>query len=362
MDARQFRDLVAGQTRGFGPSALRTLLGMAEIPYCSVVSLRNVLYDRGILKEHRIPLPVISVGNPTLGGTGKSPLVAWIAQYFQNRGLRPGLISRGYGRPAPEANGSSETDGQNRRVNDEFLELAFRLPDVPHIQNPDRVAAAQEFLRRADVDLLILDDAMQHRRIARDLDIALLDATEPFGYEHVFPRGMLREPLRSLRRADFILLSRADTVSEEKRKEIRDRVHSIAPDVPWGEMAHVPESLVSSERTRRNLSEIAGKKAVAFCGIGNPDAFRGTLNSCGVDVVELISFPDHHRYTAEDLERIENAALRHHVELILCTMKDLVKIPETRRKNGIPIFAVTIGIRFMENEPEFAGRLSAFCP
>ena len=191
-----FRDLVSGRKRGVGASLLRAALGAAEIPYAWAMRRRNRRYDARRAAVHRVDATVISVGNLTLGGVGKTPMVLWLAQWLSARSIPLAIVSRGYG-----ARGGA---------NDEARELAQRLPGVPHLQNPDRIAAAEEAIRRHSVRAILLDDAFQHRRIARDLDIVLLDAFEPFGFGHVFPRGTLREPLEGLRRADIVALSRAD--------------------------------------------------------------------------------------------------------------------------------------------------------
>lgn len=347
MNGELFREWVGGRRHDLPAALFRLITGILEFPYYAVTSLRNGCYDTGLLKSYRAPIPIVSVGNLTLGGTGKSPLVAWLARFFLDRGIRPGLISRGFGRI-------------DQGGNDEFLELAFRLPSVPHLQNPDRVAATKEFLRLRNseaVDLLILDDALQHRRMARDLDIVLLDATEPFGFEHVFPRGTLRESIRGLRRAGVVLLSRADLISPEEREAIKNRVLDIAPDVVWGEIEHVPEKMISLSGVESDVTELSGKNVFAFCGIGNPAAFRNTLNRCGAEVVELAAFPDHHHYTVEELDRLIESAASSGVDRILCTMKDLVKIDQTRFAET-SLTALAIQIRFLSGEDAFRTRLA----
>ncbi|MDR1964005.1 MAG: tetraacyldisaccharide 4'-kinase [Planctomycetaceae bacterium] len=341
IEAKTFHEWV--QRRGLGAATVRGFLNLLEFPYFSAMVLRNFLYDSGVFPTHRLAIPIVSVGNLTLGGTGKSPMVAWLGRFFLDHGLQPGIISRGYGQ---SANG----------VNDEFLELAFRLPSVPHRLNRNRIAAASDFLNSKNADILILDDAFQHRRIARDFDLVLLDASEPFGHEHIFPRGTLRESTTGLRRADAVFLSRADLADETQRRRIRDRVLAIAPNILWGEIVHEPQSLLSIAKSETPLSEIHGKRILAFCGIGNPNAFRQTLESCGVCVVELVPFPDHHRFKPEDLDRLEKIACQKKVDSILCTMKDLVKI-EHLTPIAIPIQAVLIKIRFLTGEETFQKHL-----
>src|SRR3954463_11628125 len=229
----QFRDIVSGRHRGVAPTLTRGLLRAAEVPYTLAVDRRNRRYDRGHCQVHRVDVPVISVGNLTLGGTGKTPMVKWLAHKLQATGARVALVSRGYG-------------ATNGKQNDEALELAESLPGVPHIQNRDRVAAVNDAIREHNPQVIVLDDGFQPRRLARALDIVLLDALEPFGFDHVFPRGTLREPLAGLARANIVCLSRADAVSVDTREIIRRRVAEIAPAAIWCELAHVATRLVNA--------------------------------------------------------------------------------------------------------------------
>ena len=333
----QFYDLVSDQKTGVMPSMLRCGLRLLEVPYCATVSVRNFLYDHRALPIHRFSQPIISVGNLTLGGTGKSPMVAWLCQFFLERNLRPGLISRGYGKSSSEGN-------------DEFMEMSHRFPNIPHVQHRNRAEAIQKLLQTEQVDLIILDDAFQHRQVTRNIDLVLLDATAPFGFSHVFPRGTLREPLAGLQRADIALLTRSDLCNEEERQKIRQQVLSINPNVIWGETIHVPTSLISLESFHAEpIESIRGQSALAFCGIGNPAAFRKTLEQCGVRVEKLLPFPDHYGYTVNDADELVRIAQELGTDLILCTMKDLVKLnrPEFA---GLPLRAVSIEIQFTFGE------------
>ena len=225
--ASEFRDIVSGRRQGFGAALWRAGLGLAETPYSLGVRWRNHRYDVGKAGVVRVEVPVISVGNLTLGGTGKTPMVEWLARWFRSHDVRVAIVSRGYG---------AVDGGQN----DEARELEEKLPDVPHLQDPNRAAAARVAIDELATQLIVLDDGFQHRRLGRDLDIVLIDAVEPFGYDRVFPRGMLREPLSGLRRADVIGLTRADVVNETRRREIRTRVQAIQPQATWVELAHQP--------------------------------------------------------------------------------------------------------------------------
>ena len=183
-----FREIVSGRRQGLTASLARAALGALEVPYTTAVRLRNRHYDRSPSAVQRVPVPVVSIGNLTLGGTGKTPTVEWLARWFADRQVRVGLASRGYG-SKPGA------------PNDEALELAQKLPGVPHVLDRDRVRGAQQLIDQFGCELIILDDGFQHRRLGRDLDIVLIDALEPVGFGHVFPRGTLREPLEGWSRA-----------------------------------------------------------------------------------------------------------------------------------------------------------------
>ena len=334
-----FCELVSGRRRGAGAAALRGVLRAAEVPYTAAVGWRNHRYDQGHATVHRARVPVISVGNLTLGGTGKTPMVKWITQRLQTRSLRVAIVSRGYG-----ANGNLH--------NDEALELRHSLAEVPHVQNPDRVAAAEKAIEQFGSQIVVLDDGFQHRRLARDLDIVLLDAFEPFGYEHVFPRGMLREPLAGLQRADVICLSRSDAISADQREAIRKRVGEIAPHATWCECTHAACGLIDTDGRSHGLSELTGRHVAAFCGIGNPAGFRHTLDRSGCQIAAWREFADHHAYNLHDVAELNHLAASCNADLIVCTHKDLVKLPQPSI-DGCPMLAVTIEMRFVTGQELF---------
>ena len=338
-----FRDILSGSRRGLVAPCARLMLAALEPVYGWAVRRKNRQFDSGHAVAVRVDAPVISVGNLTVGGTGKTPLVYSLAAWLREQGKQVTLISRGYGsRGGP---------------NDEALELADRLPDVPHLQNADRVAAARQAIEQNPGQVLLLDDGFQHRRIARDLDIVLLDALEPFGYGHLLPRGLLREPVEGLKRADVIGLSRADAVNPVRRDEIRRQVARLAPDALWIELAHQPRGLVSSSGSRMDLSEIRGRQVAAFCGIGNPVGFRHTLSQCGASVAAMRELPDHCSYDAPVMRELEAWLSRASgVTAVLCTRKDLVKIPRETLA-GAPLLAVDVELEITRGREEFEERL-----
>jgi tetraacyldisaccharide 4'-kinase len=338
LSGSDFRDLVSGRRRGPAAGLLRGLLGLAELPYSWEVRRRNRAFDVGRRAAERVAVPVVSVGNLTLGGTGKTPLVVWVAEWLVARGVRVVLVSRGY----------KSTPGQ---LNDEGRELQQKLPDVPHLQNPDRVAAARQAVRELGAEAILLDDGFQHRRLARDLDIVLIDAVEPFGFDHVFPRGTLREPIDGLRRAHIAVLTRADMVEPDERLRIRSAVEEIAPSIVWASCCHAPQSLVGASGNTEPTSSLAGRRVAAFCGIGNPAGFRHTLDRCGCSIAGWREFPDHHHYAAADIEQLDQWAKATDCEMVLCTHKDLVKIAADTL-GGKPLWAVFVGMQFLEGQRE----------
>ena len=340
-----FRDVISGRRGGWSAALLRGGLRLAEVPYTWAVEYRNRRYDRGRSPIVRVPVPVISVGNITAGGTGKTPLVAWLADSLQARGLKVVLISRGY-------------KAQAQRPNDEALELQQRLPDVPHLQDPDRVAAARAAVEVLGCDVVVLDDAFQHRRIYRDLDIVLIDALEPFGYRHVLPRGLLREPLARLARADVIGLSRADAVSAAERAALREEISKLAPRAAWMELAHRPDTLVDAAGATQSVAHLAGRCVVAFCGIGNPDAFRCSLEGLGYRIAAFHRFPDHHVFTRQDIAALEQSLARQPaLRAVVCTCKDLVKLDITQI-GSLPLWALAISIDVTAGLPALEAELN----
>jgi tetraacyldisaccharide 4'-kinase len=316
----------------------RAGLRVLEWPYTAAVNWRNARYDSGRAEIERIEVPVVSVGNLTLGGTGKTPAIAWLATWFTSHGVRIGLVSRGYG-------------AKPGQLNDEALELARQLPDVAHVLDPDRVRGSRQIVRAHGCQMLLLDDAFQHRRIARDLDLVLVDALEPYGFGHVFPRGTLREPLSGWRRADVVMLTRSELAGEAERATIRERVRQYAPTAVWVEVTYAPVCLESANGERLGLDSLRGQRIAAFCGIGNPLGFRRALEGCGFEVAAIREFPDHFPYSGADVEALSRWSDGLDVAAVLCTGKDLVKIT-TRWPGRAPLWAVSSRLQITHGQVE----------
>ncbi len=325
---RQYLALVRGETRGVWPWLQRSGLRLASVPYGAAVRLRNLAFDRGWARTHRAAVPVVSVGNLTVGGTGKTPCVEYVARFYRERAVRVGILSRGYGSDAGP--------------NDEALVLEENLPDVPHLQGADRVELARTAVEELESELLVLDDGFQHRRLARDLDLVLIDATAPWGFGHLLPRGLLREPIGALKRAGAILLTRCDQVGPAERDDLRRTIQRIAPQIPLIETTHRPVALANDDNCELALAAVPSSPVAAFCGLGNPDAFRRTLTDLGATVSAFRTYPDHHAYTRADVEELHQwARSLPRGCLIVTTQKDLVKL-HVSALGDCPLWALRI--------------------
>ena len=325
--APRYLALVRGEARGPWPALQRLALRAAAVPYGLAVRLRNALYTAGWLRRERVAVPVLSVGNLTAGGTGKTPCVEFVARFYRQHELRVAILSRGYG----------SSGGRN----DEALVLEENLPDVPHLQGADRVGLAKIAIEELDSEVLLLDDGFQHRRLARDLDIVLVDATDPWGHGYLLPRGLLREPPAALRRAGVVVLTRCDQAAPADLEALRRQVSRLAPGVPLAESVHQPMELVNEE-ARAALEVLRAHPVAGFCGVGNPEAFRRTLADLGADVRAWRTYPDHHAYSRADVEELRAWARQQPADaLLLTTQKDLVKL-RLDQLAGRPLWALRV--------------------
>lgn len=313
---------------------VRWTLGCLTPFYRIAVWFRNRQFDTGSRPIESVDVPVISIGNLTTGGTGKTPLVVWVCQLLRRHDVRVAIVSRGYG--------AEQQDGKIS-LNDEALELEHRLPDVPHLQDSDRVKIARIAIEELEPESIVLDDGFQHRRLRRDLDIVLIDATNPFGYGRLLPRGLLREPIGALRRCDAIVVTRCELVDEAQLDQIVSRIERAAADRPVALAKTVIKGLIQHSGSAPELETASTKKWLAFSAIGNPAAFEASLSSNGFQVCNSIRFRDHHTFDRADLASIAAAARACGADSLICTHKDLVKIA-TNRIEGLPVFALQIGV------------------
>lgn len=300
---------------------------LLSLPYGAAVRTRNRLFDLGALRQENVGCPVVSVGNLTVGGTGKTPMTILVAGMLRDRGMRPAVLSRGYGgRSAADvlvvSDGRQTLAGPDE-AGDEPVLIARRLPGVPVLAGAKRTVTGRYARENFGADVLVLDDGFQHRWIRRDLDIVLLDSREPLGNGFLLPRGPLREPLESLERAGVVAFTRSE---ENTEPEDDGRIAGLLRGRPVVRTRVKPAALIGPEGTGTSLSSLAGKRVFAFAGIAQPDSFRLSIESLGGSVAGFIAFPDHHRYNAKDLHRIGQEFAETGAEVLLTTEKDGVKL------------------------------------
>jgi len=317
---------------------LKTVLFLLCIPfsfiYFFIVSMRNVFYRLGIFKKYKINAKVISVGNITWGGTGKTPVVAFIADIVSRKNRRPAILIRGYG-------------------NDESELLPKLTSKVPVLVGKDRVKTGIEAIENHLSDTLILDDGFQYRRLARDLDIVCLDATEPFGNGWMIPAGSLREGPGSLKRANVFLITKSDLVSDKNKLErLEKKLKTINPRALIAKAIHRPlyfYRLIDEEKV--NIGELQNKELVLVSAIGSPECFEKTILRLGLKINKHFVFRDHHLYSKNDVSQIEDYCKKNQLDTVVITEKDAVKL------KGQKYLALKVRLEIIENEDGFHNRL-----
>lgn len=326
-----WREVVSGESRAWWAGPARAGLAALSAPYAAGISGYRALFDLGLIRPAKLPCAVISVGNITVGGTGKTTTVRWLVRRLQEWGRRPAILSRGYraGEGGAKTTVVAGPEGLRQDVKaggDEPVVLARSLPGVPVIIGRKRVASGRLACEEFHPDVLVLDDAFQYWRLQKDLEILLVDATNPFGYGSVFPRGMLREPLRGVRRAHAAILTHAAWASEGKRAAVRKALQARMPGGVLAEARHVPVRLRDfATAAEEPLEALRDGGWLAVSGLGRPDAFRHTLAEVGASHVAGAPFPDHHAYTASDLRAVVQRARSEGLAGIVTTEKDAVK-------------------------------------
>ncbi len=305
--------------------------------YRLIVGVRNFLYNVSILKSTKVSATVISIGNITTGGTGKTPLVAWLCNYFIGKNIKTAVLTRGYKKKGDVA--------------DEPAMLTKAVPSVIVMVNPDRVAGAEKAINEHKAKLLVMDDGFQHRRLARDVNIVAIDAMVPFGNEKLLPAGLLREPIKSLKRADAVVITRANQNSPEIIEEIKRRVTAIKPDMVFAAAVHKPMYAKLIKDRQIPLEQMKGKKIYAFCGIGNPDAFFQTLTDMALNIVGKKVYNDHHLYINDDIEAIYEDARYNKAEFVITTHKDWIKTALlSMDRFQIPFAAMMVELDFVDGK------------
>lgn len=320
--------------------------------YGVAIKARRALYRSGRFRTRELGAPVISVGNLTTGGTGKTPLVEWIANELAQKGLRVCILTRGYGRRRSGnrviVSNGSEILANASQAGDEPLLLAERLQGLAAvICDADRVSAASWAKENLKSDLFVLDDGFQHLRVARDLNILTIDATNPWGNRRLLPAGILRESPAEMARADCIVITRADDANQTD--ELQRNIDELSVGRPTFRSHMTLRGLrqVAGHQSPVGADEIQASRAVAFCGVGNPESFFSLVRRAGYQLCHTKTFRDHHIYSQADMDRVARESNKLGAQILLTTAKDEVKLRGLSL--GIPCYAVEIEIE-IENE------------
>jgi len=346
------------QEKSFWKRGLLFPLYLLSLPYGGAVRTRSFLYSLQWLKTRILPCPVISVGNITVGGTGKTPLVMALAKGLMAKGIAVAILSRGYKRT--KTSEPVVSDGKTiflspEESGDEPFLMAKACRGTPVLVGKDRFVNGRIALQRFGVKGLILDDGFQHLPLCRDINILLIDSHIGFGDRHLLPRGILREPLSQLRRADLFLLTKAE--DPETYQPLEKEIYEIHPRAQVFHSHYEPVSLVGPQGEQEELDSLKGKKILALSGIAHPDSFSSLLRKCGMKIVKEAIFPDHHLYTTKDLSYIEEKA--EGADGIVTTEKDMVKL-KVLNIDHLPIRALRIEMKIQEEEEFFKRVMEIF--
>ncbi len=342
-------NLATDRYKGFIPGAIKCFLFILSLFYGLVVRILIFLY---CLKPYRLNCKVISVGNITLGGTGKTSLVEMLAVNLRQGGHRVAVLSRGYKRKITSYQ-LPVTSYEN--MGDEPYMLSRNLKDVPVIVDRDRIRAAKRAVRDYQLDTVILDDGFQQWRIAKDLDIVTIDATNPWGNLRLIPRGILREPLSALRRADIFILTKVNLKTDNADiKQFLQRINAgafvfeaIHNPVGFYKLGQPPDNLLNPE-------EFRNKPVGLVCGIADPESFEKLISNLGINIASSFRFPDHHFYTKEDLDKIAGDAKQKGINIIITTEKDSVRLSAMNYELlTMDYFVLRIRLEVLENEVFF---------
>ena len=358
----RIRAIIEGRDAGQWPNTSKIMYGVSRI-YGKMSQMRYLLYDRGHLRRHRLPCRVISVGNLTVGGTGKTPMTIYMARYLQSIGYRVVVLSRGYGGRV-QRRGAIVSDGQSIYLDpdsagDEAFMMAAKLTGIPVLVGKDRYQSGVNAIQKFQAEVIILDDGYQHLRLQRDLNLLLLDARNPFGNGNLLPRGPMRAPISSGNQADAIIFTRCPS---EKLMSISVKEMDMPSKAFFTRHKPVVYKAVApnDEKTPIFLLGLApletaaifGAKVLAFSGIANNLDFRKSLISLGVQISDFLEFDDHYRYTDGDIEELQRRSRDEGAEWLATTEKDFYRICH-RLDSTIRLIVVGIDIEFIPNPDDF---------
>ncbi len=371
-------DVILDRRQGKRAAVFRVFLSSLSTLYSSLVDLRLWLYRNRILRERNLGCLVVSIGNLTVGGTGKTPVVEKFARSLQDGGRRVAILSRGYKsvkkplvkRLIGKLQGKNEinpprvvSDGKqllldSRTAGDEPYMLAANLKDIPVIVDKDRVKSGKHAISELNVDTLLLDDGLQYLKLRHRLDIVLIDRWQPFGTEKLLPRGTLREPARNLKRASYIFITKCN---DEPNDELKERIRSYNRTAEIIECEHRPRHLQHLEtREVFPLETLAGKRIGTISAIAVPESFEHGVRKLGGDLVATKRFMDHHRFTEQEIITFINCCVESEVDMILTTEKDSVRFPRLPRMD-VPIYFLRVDIGILNNEESFDECINRIC-
>ncbi|MCI6159520.1 MAG: tetraacyldisaccharide 4'-kinase [Selenomonadaceae bacterium] len=366
-----FIDLVhSKEVHGVGMHLLMGVLYVFSLIYASLVNLKLAGYHLGVLKKEKLDCFVISLGNVTVGGTGKTPTAQRLAKDIRDMGYKVVILNRGY-RAKWHGDVGIVSDGRKlymdaKEAGDEAFMLAKHLPQVPVLIGAERAKTGRYAIEHFGAEVAILDDGYQHWQLHRDLDILLVDAVNVFGNGYILPRGTLREPISHISRADVCLLTKVDQAAEGACSYIRDTIHRYNPRASVVESVHQPKNFVPLEDWHvdisgegEDVSKIRGHRIMAVSAIGNPASFEQTLSDLGTVIIESLRYPDHHDYTVHEMQDILEQAENLGAEAIVITEKDAVKIPAEviMARRNIPIFVICVEVTFKDGRDMLLGQL-----
>ena len=375
-----FLDLMAGRRKKWYDRSMICLLFVASRFYRMAVQFRHWLYERRIIRYQALGCLLVSIGNLTCGGTGKTPVVEVFARSLSQKGRKVAILSRGYRRKKrtfweklAHAFHSGEmelppqvvSDGRNllmdsEHAGDEPYMLASNLPDVAVVVDKNRVKSGIHAIDEFETDVIILDDGFQYLRLKPHINIVLVDSTDPFGNGHVLPRGILREPIKNIRRADYIFLTKSD--GSHKLHHLKNFLRRHTRRAEIIECCHKPKYLVKlfSNRESEPLEKLKGAKVAALSAIACPASFEGFLEELGATLVWKDHYADHHRYTSQEILDFVNQAKAAGADFIVTTEKDAVRIPPLGRCD-VPIYYLRIQIDILSGQENFDQCISRIC-
>ena len=372
-------EVIFGERRGKKAALLRgVLFGLSKV-FLIIVKGRRWLYEARIIRDHPLGVQVITVGNLTVGGTGKTPVVEKFARVLTDQGRKVAILSRGYrSKPPPLTQRWKNklllqdeivpprvvSDGKSLLLNsedagDEPYMLASNLKDVVVLTDKDRVKSGRYAIEQFGCDTLLLDDGFQYWKLAgRRRDIVLVDAQQPFGNEHLLPRGTLREPPEHIRRADTIFITKSDG----ETAGLRARIRKHNPSAGIIECVHWPlffEDVFNPDQ-REQIGWLKGKKVATLSGIAQPESFEQSLLQQGAELVYTKRFADHHRFNQQEILNTINRAKKRRADVILTTQKDAVRFPKIDRRD-LPIFYMRVEIKILSGAKDFDDCVRKIC-